>query len=58
MATAEDMTISQYGRGICPVCARSISLTKAGVIRVHGRERDTGQRFAYCRGGGEPPKET
>jgi len=46
----EAMTLSRYGRGLCPVCDRSISLTKAGKLRSHGRERDTGDRFSYCAG--------
>jgi hypothetical protein len=54
----DEMTISPYGRGTCPVCDRSISLTKAGGLRVHGRERDVGQRFMNCRGSGQKPKES
>jgi RNase P subunit RPR2 len=44
-------------RGVCPDCDRSISLTVAGRIRTHGREKDVGQRFMNCRGSGQKPKE-
>lgn len=54
---AADMTISPYGRGTCPEprCGRDISLTKKGVLRVHGREKDLGNRWQNCPGSGQPP---
>lgn len=56
-ATAADMTISPYGRGTCPElrCQRDISLTKKGVLRVHGREKDLGNRWQNCPGSGKAP---
>jgi hypothetical protein len=57
VAARDEITISRYGRGACPVCDRAISLTKAGVLRTHGREKDVGQRFMNCRGSGQMPKE-
>lgn len=47
-------------RGTCrePRCGRSISLTKKGVLRVHGREKDLGNRWQNCPGSGKPPAES
>lgn len=56
--SAADLTISPYGRDDCPHCGRNISLTKKGVLRVHGREKDLGQRFTNCPGSGRAPKRT
>lgn len=44
-------------RGICrePRCGRDISLTKKGVLRVHGREKDLGNRWQNCPGSGKAP---
>jgi hypothetical protein len=54
-----DYAISPYGRGVCPEprCGRSISLTKKGVLRVHGREKDLGNRWQNCPGSGQVPVE-
>lgn len=54
----EDLTISAYGRGICPEpqCGRSISLTKSGKLRMHGAK--TGWPPSNCRGSGKYPKES
>lgn len=56
-ATAADLTISPYGRDSCPSCGRDISLTKKGVMRVHGREKDLGNRWQNCPGSGQAPVE-
>lgn len=55
MATAEDMTISRYGRGTCPVCDRPISLTKAGRVRNHGDKKHFPP--VACAGSWQKPKE-
>ncbi len=60
MATRDEMTISRYGRGICPVCDTSIALLKNGTVRAHRagwvwqNRLDNPER---CRGAGQNPKE-
>ncbi|MGW2740671.1 hypothetical protein ACWC4D_41585 [Streptomyces sp. NPDC001288] len=54
------MTDSPYGRGTCPVCHRSISLTKDGTLRHHsgpvGSDPNWRTRRAYrCEGAGQKP---
>jgi hypothetical protein len=57
----DEMTISQYGRGTCPVCGRSIRTLKDGTIGYHyhgnGVTSSTdpwyGQR---CQGWGQKPE--
>jgi hypothetical protein len=57
VATRDDMTISRYGRGTCPVCDRDISLTKAGVVRHHASDVwYAGRRQYRCQGAGQKPK--
>lgn len=53
--TPADLTISPYGRGECSSCGRDISLTKKGVLRVHGREKVLGEPFTNCPGSGKAP---
>ncbi len=33
---AADMSLSRFGRGLCPACGRDIALTKTGKVRTHG----------------------
>lgn len=56
-ALAPAAPVEKPTRGTCPnpKCGRSISLTKKGVLRVHGRESDLGQRFTNCPGSGKAP---
>jgi hypothetical protein len=54
MSRAE-MTISQYGRGECPVCGRDIALTKKGFLRVHNGDIAIGGRATRCHGIGLLP---
>ena len=45
-------------RGTCPVCDRSMSLTKAGVLRHHASDLWVAGRRQYrCDGAGQKPKE-
>lgn len=57
MTTAETMTLDRYGRGACPTCGRSISLTKAGLIRTHGAKSGAWPP-ENCVGTGQKPKES
>lgn len=60
MGTRDEMTISRYGQGICPVCDRPIRLLKNGVIGPHGNKiRDLADpRWGQnCVGWGKQPKE-
>ncbi len=54
---AADMTLSRYGRGPCPACGRSISLTKTGKVRTHGAKNDAWPPV-NCDGSNQTPKET
>ncbi len=51
-----DMTLSRFGRGICPACDRSIALTKTGVVRNHGA-KDKSWPPSNCAGSRQEPKE-
>ncbi len=51
-----DMSLSRFGRGLCPVCGRDIALTKAGKVRTHGAKSEAWPPV-NCDGSSQDPKE-
>lgn len=56
LRSAPALALVASGKGACSVCGRVLTLTKRGVLRMHGREREAGQRSGNCLGAGELPE--
>lgn len=40
-------------KALCPVCKKTVSITKAGIFRYHGAQRSNGTYHTGCQMGGQ-----
>jgi hypothetical protein len=53
-----ELNTAARGHGECPVCGRTLKLTKHGKVWTHGAKRPSVWPPATCSGSGEMPADT